>query len=161
LEVLDPGVSLPPLEPSQVEGFEVEEPEGHGGETEISGTRQPEQLGDLTYEFKGIVESMSGSLWTINGQQLNVEFAENSSPVSVGVLVEFEGYYSIDGQFIVTKIEVKSSGLFKGDPVNSSGKGSGGSDGNNDSSGSDSGGDVSNSNESEDDHNEEDNEGDH
>ena len=162
LEVLGPGASLPPLEPSQEESFEVEASENHGGESEVSGTGQPEQLGDLTYEFKGVLESMSGSLWTINGQQVNVEFAENSSPVSVGVLVEFKGYYSTDGQFIVTEIEVKSSGLFKGDPVNGSGKGGGGNDGKSDSSGSGSGGgDNGNSNESEDEHAEEDNEGDH
>lgn len=149
LEVLGPGVSLPPLEPSQKEGLEVDESEDYAGEQVVPGTGRPEQLGNLTYEFKGVVESMSSNLWTINGQEVNVEFAENSSPVSVGVLVEFKGYYSIDGQLIVTKIEVKSSGLFKKEQLNSSGKdngsnddnsgsnkGSGGGDGNNNDGGS-------------------------
>ena len=156
LEVLGPGASLPPLEPSQGESAEIEEAEDHGGEPEISGNQQPEQLGNLTYEFKGVVESMSGNLWTINGQEVNVEFAENTSPVSIGVLVEFEGYYSVDGRFIVTKIEVKSSGLLKGDQLNSSGKGSGSNDGKNDGSGSDSGGDDNaNGEEGEDEHEDE------
>jgi len=156
LEVLGPGASLPPLEPSQWESVEIEEAEDHDNEPEISGNQQPEQLGNLTYEFKGVVESMSGNLWTINGQQLNVEFAENSSPVSIGELVEFEGYYSVDGQFIVTKIEVKSSGLFKGDQLNSSGKGNGSNDGKNDGSGSDRGSDNNtNGEEGEDEHEDE------
>jgi hypothetical protein len=156
LEVLGPGASLPPLEPSQLGSMEGEEPEQHTGEPEVSNAGQPEQPGDLTFEFKGVVESMNGNLWTINGQQVNVEFAENSSPVSVGVLVEFEGYYSVDGQFIVTKIEVKSGGPLKGDPLNSSGKGSGGDGSTEDSSGKDSGGgDNSNDSGGENEHEEE------
>lgn len=157
LEVLGPGVSLPPLEPSKMESFEVEEPEDHADEQEVSGAQQPEQLGSQTYEFKGVVESQNGTLWMINGQEVNVEFAENLGSVSVGMLVEFEGYYSIDGQFIVTKIEVKSNDLSKKDQLNSSGKGS---DGNDDHSGSNQGsGGEENSNEdgqSADDHEEED-----
>jgi len=150
VEVLGPGVSLPPLEPSQMESVEVEASESNGGETENNGIQGPEQLGNLTYEFKGVVESMNGVLWTINGQEVNVEFAENISPVSIGVLVEFEGYYSTDGQFIVTKIEVESSGLFKGDQLNSSGKGSGGNEGTSDGGGREGGsGGSSNEEESE------------
>lgn len=136
LEVLGPGVSLPPLEPSQMESMEADESEDYAGEQVVPGAGQPEQLGNLTYEFKGVVESINGNLWTINGQEVNVEFAEHLSPVSVGVLVEFKGYYSTDGQFIVTKIEVKSNGLLKVEPLKSSGKGS---DGNDDSSGSNEG----------------------
>ena len=74
---------------------------------------------------------------------MNVEFAENKSPVSTGVLVEFEGYYSVDGQFIATKIEVKSSGLFKKEPLNSSGKDVGNNKSN---SGGNNGGDGSSNN---------------
>ena len=157
LEVLGPGASLPPLEPSHMESFEVEESDEHAGEPGPSGGQRPEQLGNLTYEFKGVVESINGNLWTINGQKVNVEFAENLSPVSVGVLVEFEGYYSIDGQFIVTKIEVESSGLFERDPLNSSGKGSGGNDDNSDSNqGSGGGDDNNNDDDQDDDHHEDD-----
>ena len=150
LEVLGPGVSLPPLEPSQMESMEAEESEDLPGEQPVPGAGQPEQLGNLTYEFKGVVESINGNLWTINGQEVNVEFAENSSSVSVGMLVEFKGYYSKDGQFIVTKIEVKSNGLLKPEPLKSSGKGSDGKDdssGSNESSGgseSSNGGDENN-----------------
>ena len=152
LEILSPGVSLPPLEPSQMEALEAEEFENHVGEQQDPGTGRPEQLGNLTYEFKGVVESMSGNLWMINGQQVNVEFAERSSQVSVGALVEFEGFYSTGGQFIVTKIEVKSNGLPKKDQLNSSGKGSGVEDNGEDRSGSDKG--SNGEDESNNDHNE-------
>ena len=41
--------------------------------------------------------------------------------------MEFKGYYSTDGQFIVTEIEVKSSGMLKKDQINSSGNQNSGS----------------------------------
>jgi hypothetical protein len=144
LETLGPGASLPPLEPSQMEASDLEEQHDQGNTSKISnGNQQPEQLGNTTYDFQGVVESKNGNIWTINGQPVNVEFAENKSPVSVGVLVEFEGYYSVDGQFIATKIEVKSSGLFKKEPLNSSGKGIGNDKSN---SGGNNGGDSNSSN---------------
>ena len=126
LEGLGPGASLPPLEPSRSENYNVKESQDQSGAPEAPSEQQPEQLGSMTYEFHGVVESMTGNIWTINGQRVNVEFAENKSPVSVGVLVEFEGYYSIDSQFIVTKIEVKSSGLFNSIQLDGSTKGDSG-----------------------------------
>jgi hypothetical protein len=129
LETLGPGASLPPLGPSHMESVEAEEPENHAGEPEHDVAGGPAQLGNLSYEFKGVVESLSGNIWTINGQQVNVEFAEKTSPVSVGMLVEFEGYYSIGGQFIVTKIEVKQGGFPDGEQLQGSGKGSDGKEG--------------------------------
>ncbi|MGB7876968.1 MAG: DUF5667 domain-containing protein, partial [Anaerolineales bacterium] len=106
LDVLGPGASLPPFEPS-----EGGEPQEHGNAPDVNGDQQPEKLGELTHEFQGVVEAINGNIWTINGQRVNVEFAENRSSVSIGVIAEFEGYYSMDNQFIVTKIEVKSGGL--------------------------------------------------
>jgi len=150
VDALGPGSSLPPLEPSQYENFEAEDHTNQTSTPEANGNQQPTQLGNLKYEFQGVVETKNDNIWTINGQEVNVEFAENKSPVSVGVLVEFEGYYSTDGQFIVTKIEVKSSGLFKTDQLNSSGKNNnsnngsksdGGGNDNNSGGGSDGGGD--------------------
>jgi len=144
LEELGPGTSLPPLEPSDMELSDVEESQSPVGESENNGDQKTEQEGSATFEFQGVVEAMNGNIWTINGQRVNVEFAENKGPVSNGVIVEFEGYYSIDGQFIVTKIEVKSSGLLKKDQLNSSGKGGGDSNSNGD--GNDGGGSGGGSN---------------
>lgn len=139
LEALSPGASLPPLEPSKMDHTDVEESQALGGNTENASDQQPEQNGSATFDFQGVVESMNGNTWTINGQRVNVEFAENTSPVSVGVIVEFEGYYSTDGQLIVTKIEVKSSGLFKREQLNSNGKGDASSNGKPNGGGNDGG----------------------
>ena len=136
IEALGPGVSLPPLEPSQMEASHTEETQESPSVPDVNGNQQPEQLGNMTYEFQGVVEAMSGNIWKINGQSVNVEFAENNNPVNIGEIVEFEGYYSVDSQFIVTKIEVKSSGLF--DNIQLDGSEKGGSD--NKSGGNDNGG---------------------
>jgi hypothetical protein len=125
LEELGPGTSLPPLEPSDMELSDVEESQSAVGESENSGDQKPEQKGSATFDFQGVVEAMSANIWTINGQRVNVELAENTSVVSIGVLVEFEGYYSSDGQLMVTKIDVKQNGLNKKEQFNSSGKDSG------------------------------------
>jgi hypothetical protein len=88
---------------------------------------------------------MNGNIWTINGQRVNVELAENTGVVSIGVLIEFEGYYSSDGQVMVTKIDVKQNGLNKKEQLNSSGK-DGGSDSNSGGGGNNGGSGGSNSN---------------
>lgn len=121
LNLLGPGASLPPLEPSEKEFSGNDEYEGQSP----NGNQQPEQLGEMSYEFKGVVEAMNGNIWTINGQRVNVEFAENRNTVPLGAIAEFEGYYSTNGQFIVTKIEIKSSGLLDRIQLDGSGKGSG------------------------------------
>lgn len=147
LDVMGPGASLPPLEPSEMEVSDDEEQ--HTGEPDVSGNQQPEQLGEMTYEFRGVVEAKNGDIWTINGQRVNVGYAENKVTVPEGVIVEFEGYYSVDGQFIVTQIEIKSSGLLdniglEGSSKNSDGSskksdgGSGGGENGNDDSSDDS-----------------------
>jgi uncharacterized membrane protein YgcG len=141
LEPLGPGSSLPPLEPSQIGSSDKEIAQDNSSQPDVPGNQPPEQLGNMTHEFHGVVESQNGNIWTINGQRVNVEFAESKIPVSVGVLAEFEGYYSVDGQFIVTQIEGKSSGLFKSDQL--SGKSSSGNDSKSNDGGSDTGGGTS------------------
>jgi hypothetical protein len=145
LEELGPGTSLPPLEPSDMELSDVEESQSPVGESENNGDQKPEQNGSATFDFQGVVEAMNGNIWTINGQRVNVELAENTGAVSIGVLVEFEGYYSSDGQVMVTKIDVKQNGLIKKEQLNSSGK-DGGSDSNSGGGGNNGGSGGSNSN---------------
>jgi uncharacterized membrane protein YgcG len=150
LDVMGPGASLPPLEPSEMEISDDEEQQA--GEPEVNGNQQPEQLGEMTYEFQGVVEAKNGDIWTINGQRVNVEFAKNQVTVPEGVIVEFEGYYSVDGQFIATQIELKSSGLLNNIQLEGSSKNSEGgkkSDGggeNGGGGGEDGGGDDSHDN---------------
>ncbi len=112
IKLLQPGVSLPPLEPSENEEKEAESassntavaatPNAHASESE-----QPEQE-PKSYEFRGIVQSMHGDDWTINGQPVYVGQAEIKGAVRIGSAVKFEGYYRSDGTFVVTKIESES-----------------------------------------------------
>ena len=132
LEKLGPGVSLPPLEPSHEEGSASEDSQEQGEEPESSVDVQPKHLEKTTFDFQGVIESMDGNLWTINGQRVNVEFAEIRDTFSVGVLAKFEGYYSTEGEFIVTKIELKSGGT---SIQSSGGRGDGGDSSNDKSSG--------------------------
>lgn len=119
LEILSPGASLPPLEPSFLESSVEEESQEHVEEPELSGDEQSDEMEKKTYKFQGVVESMDGNIWTINGQRVNVESAESTDAISAGALVEFEGYYSITREFIVTKIEVKAIRSITDDPSNS------------------------------------------
>jgi len=119
LEILSPGASLPPLEPSFSDSPDDEDSQGHDEEPEMNGDEQSEEEGKKTYDFQGVVESMDGNIWTINGQRVNVEFAESKDAISVGALVEFEGYYSTIGEFLVTKIEIKGIRSITDDPSTS------------------------------------------
>ena len=107
LDVMGPGASLPPLEPSRLENSDSEDSQDHGEEPEFNDNQPSEQEEKMTYEFQGVVEAMEGNIWTINGQRVNVEFADSTDIVSVGALVDFKGYYSNAGEFIVTTIEIK------------------------------------------------------
>ncbi|MEP6896610.1 MAG: DUF5666 domain-containing protein, partial [Chloroflexota bacterium] len=56
--------------------------------------------------FKGIVQSVSGDVWTINGVQVNVSAAEISGIYAYGGVVKVEGYFDQNGVFIATRIEL-------------------------------------------------------
>jgi hypothetical protein len=151
IQLLQAGVPLPPLEPS--DNDEDHNNEDHGkpedshvppARTAVStrGTPAPESSqtrGDnKSYEFTGVVGSMQGNAWTINGQTVSVEQAQIKGNVKVGSMVKFEGYYDSSGRFVVTKIEVNSGGSGGasggdhgggGDSGGSGGGGSGGEDG--------------------------------
>jgi Domain of unknown function (DUF5667)/Domain of unknown function (DUF5666) len=147
LDILGPGVSLPPLEPSHMEGPDAEDSQSPNEEPEFNNDLQPNQLENLTFEFQGIVEAMNGNIWTINGQRVNVEFAESKGTVSVGVLVEFKGYYSTGGEFIVTQIEVKAIRSIKDNQSIEITRDSGSSNNKSDNSGSSDGSNVGSDNE--------------
>lgn len=134
IRLLAAGASLPPLQPSDERGRGGELENENSAPTSIfaptPGTPAPEletkEDGQKPqpYEFSGVVKSMQGNVWNINGQTVLVGQAEISGNVQVGSIVEFEGYYDADGNFVVTKIEVQSGGdSSKGDK---SGSGSGG-----------------------------------
>jgi uncharacterized membrane protein YgcG len=134
VQLLEPGTSLPPLEPSDNEerapatgSPSTSAPSGStatGGQVTIPGLKNP------SYEFSGVVQSMQGSTWKINGQLLDVSQAEITGSAALGSSVKFEGYYSEAGAFAVTKITVTPGlELRGGNGSGDSGLNSGRSDG--------------------------------
>jgi hypothetical protein len=114
---LDPGVSLPPLEPTELEIDEegVEQGEQDAGESLLSPYQGEYEIEDheeqpSTFEFRGVVSSQKDDIWIINGQQVDVSQADIIGNITVGTFVKLDGYYAPDGNFIVTKIEVRKSG---------------------------------------------------
>ena len=120
IQFLQPGASLPPLEPS-----ENEEQNREGSAGGNSGTiTVPQGLASavppqpntpraetppISYQFSGVLQSMQGNVWRINGQSVYVDAAQISGTIQVGAAVRFQGYYGDDGKFIVTTLQAKSS----------------------------------------------------
>jgi uncharacterized membrane protein YgcG len=151
IQLLEPGVRLPPFEPSENGDHGNDDQESSPGSAPVavetpasSGSgSQGSEPDHTSYKFSGVVESMQDQIWNINGQSVSVAQAEIDGDVTVGSLVKFEGYYDSTGHFIVTKIEVKSSNDSpKGDQSGSSsseGDSSGPGGGDDGGSGSDDG----------------------
>ena len=113
IQLLQPGVALPPLEPSEHEehsNAESEDQEHAVVPTTPASATQPANSDDdhTTYQFSGVVQATQGSLWTINGQRVYLDAAQIDAGVTVGSLVRFQGYYSADGKFIVTTIQLQN-----------------------------------------------------
>jgi len=160
VQLLQPGVSLPPLEPSgdndQNGETDNENHDSQTAPTAVNNNSQPTSVPVIVttpvlaepqslsqqpqkgYEFSGVVESMQGNMWNINGQSVIADQAQIDGAVKVGSAVKFEGYYDATGQFIVTKVEVKSVDR----PTIGTNNGDGGSG--NSGSGSNSAGDSNN-----------------
>lgn len=96
ISLLEPGDSLPPLESEELEKHR----EKDSSDDDENGERR-------TYLFRGVVTSQQGDIWIINGQRVNVTHAEIREDISPGDVVEFEGYYNENRDFIVISIELK------------------------------------------------------
>jgi len=83
--------------------------------------------------LNGTVHLMEGNVWDVNGIPMDVSSAEIKGTPSIGASVKVEGYYDVNGVFIVKKIEFESSGS-----GNDNGSGVDDSSNNNDNSGSNS-----------------------
>jgi hypothetical protein len=140
IQMLQPGSSLPPLEPS-----ENNEPGSSGSGEEGSGeSSQPlskatpapapanpagTQARPQVYGFTGVVESMQGNQWRVNGQPVYVDTAQISGQIRPGSIVRFQGYYGADGRFIVTIVQPQSGGSTKNQTGGSGGSGGSGGEG--------------------------------
>ncbi len=143
VDLLQPGSSLPPLEPSEgTEHHETDSGENPGTVVPPTPSSTPDaskpspsgtEVEHSSYQYSGVVQSMSGNVWQINGQPVYVESAQINGQVSVGAIVRFQGYYSPDGKLIVTSID--------GEPVIATPKHGGGGGAETPSGGGDGGGD--------------------
>ncbi len=119
VQLLQPGVALPPLEPSDeaevTGGGPVSVPQssggtqttGPGGQPAASTTQTPSPTSQQpAYQFTGVVGSIQGSAWTINGQPVYLDRAQVTGDAKVGSIVTFEGYYGADGRFEVAQLTV-------------------------------------------------------
>ncbi len=102
INLLEPGASLPPLESEELEEHREE-----------NSSDDDEYVERRTYKFRGVVTSQQEDIWIINGQRVNVTQAEIRETIVPGDIVEFEGYYNENRDFIVIKIELKG---FNQDP---------------------------------------------
>jgi uncharacterized membrane protein YgcG len=119
IQLLQPGGRLPPFEPSEGRepntGGEQEDANAASTPTAVvpqspsqPGSQQSQQ-GQKTFEFSGVVQSMKNNVWIINGQSVYMDQAEMIGQINVGSVVKFDGYFSSDGKFVVTKVEDNSN----------------------------------------------------
>ncbi len=108
IRLLPPGTLLPPLEPSEEEHEEEEGREAASPSPVPLSTPPTTEQERKTHQFTGVLQAIQGNVWTINGQSVYVDQARIKGKITIGALVEFEGYYDASGKFIVTKIELKS-----------------------------------------------------
>ncbi len=133
IELLPPGASLPKGEEENngEANPSGNEAPGSGSENEapqVEATKTPAPAFQPTEEsFDGIVESMNGDLWTINGIAADVSNAEIIGTPVIGAAVIVEGYFNSDGVFIVTKIEFVNGGSNSGNGSDSNDGGNGNS----------------------------------
>jgi uncharacterized membrane protein YgcG len=138
IQLLQPGGPLPPLGPSERGDStpEVEQESGNPLPTPFvvvtATSSAPANLvptqEQKTYQFSGVVQSMKNNVWIINGQNVSMDQAGDTSGIKIGSVVIFDGYYGSDGKFDVTKVEIKSGDNLNKPQKNTGGNGSGGSD---------------------------------
>lgn len=132
VQLLDPGVALPPLEPS---GDQSEEGSGSApsvnppAATPATGQPSGGASQQASYRFTGVVGAMQGLVWVINGQSVHVDQAQVTGTVKVGSIVTFEGYYSSSGVFEVTQVDVNWTLQVRSGSSPDTGKGSPGQGG--------------------------------
>jgi hypothetical protein len=148
IQVLQQGASLPPLEPSEHSEREMGAPTDNSVTSPTAMPAATAQAGEAgqggtptsptaptTYQFSGVVQSVRGNVWSINGQTVYVDTSKVGGQVQVGSIVNFQGYYGADGRFVVTSLQTRA-----GSSDNKHGNGDGGSSGGSDGGGEAEGG---------------------
>jgi hypothetical protein len=137
VDILEAGVPLPEVEDDDSQeseqdnsGNENEAAEdnsgpGSGNEApEVEATQAPESGSDRDeLSLEGTVNSVNGSIVTVDGQAMNISNAEIKGTPAAGVRAKVKGYYE-NGVFIVTEIEFSDSDSGGGDDSDSNDNGS-------------------------------------
>ena len=124
------GKSIPtpkPEDENESEGGEsnqeTESDSSSGNETKDSG--EDSQSGENSI-IVGVIQTMNGNVWVVNGHMVNVSGAEILGTPVLGAGVTIEGYVNANGVFVVTRV-VFGSGV--GEDGGGSGSDGGGSEG--------------------------------
>ena len=142
ISLLPPGSSVPLGQPVEAESQSENgnssgagSQTGSGSSSDQDMTPKPEShAAQDKFKIEGTIDSLQGTEVKVNGQTVYVvDTAQINGSLKPGANVEVEGYYALDGKFIVTKITVKNSGSSDGGDNNNSGSGS--NSGNENSSG--------------------------
>ena len=67
-------------------------------------------------EFTGVIESMDGNQWVVNGQTITVDPAVvNDGPFNIGDTIKVEAQVAVDGSITVTRVESPSADVNSND----------------------------------------------
>lgn len=132
LQVLPPGAFVPTGEPAEEEeasendtSFSPTAGPGNGNSSQSNqneSSEKPQNNAPDTrsgsFHIEGTVQSIQGDVWIIDGQTVFMDNVILQDGVAVGSKVEVKGYFTTDGRFIVTRVEIKNSDRNNGDKKN-------------------------------------------
>ena len=98
-------------EPDDDEGGEsLQETEPRASsDNEANDSGQDSQSGEKS-KVEGVIQSISGDIWIINGQSVDVNGAEIVGTPAPGATVTIEGYVDANGVFVATNVVLGDSG---------------------------------------------------
>jgi len=151
IELLPDGSAVPVGNPIQIESESGSEDgpnpsssgsgSGSGDEAELNNSGQGGESDSTTFQIDGIIDSVSSNLIVVNGRKGLIDGAKITGVLKPGVKVEMEGYFTQNGNFIVTKIKVEKSNSDGGGKESESGSASNSGSDSSGSGSSDGGGD--------------------
>ncbi|MEW6028694.1 MAG: DUF5667 domain-containing protein [Chloroflexota bacterium] len=169
---LPPGAVIPTVEPEEFEPEDSEEADEETPQPESNDQEEPDSPStpeapeeeDLEEgRLEGVIELMQGGLWLVDGRPVDISGARIIGTPVVGATVRIEGYYTADGRFVATRIEVladDSSDGNTGDDENSNEENSNNTDDNTSNDNDNTNDDADNDNDNDNDNTNDDNDND-
>ena len=110
VQVLPAGTVVPVGEPETDASGSTDGQPPSGTESEDSSGQDISGGKRSVFHLDGTVQGIQGNAWIVDGRTVYVDPSGFNAAVAIGANVELEGYYTSDGRFVVTKMEVKDSG---------------------------------------------------